>query len=144
MFVDKLLQFSDGQAVTAAAASDSVVDQGVANRLSHGGDLYLVVVVATALTDGGSNTGTNITLQGDSTESFSPDGTVTLGSFAQAAAAGTTKVFKLAPSLAPLAYRYLRVYYDPQGANLTGGAFSAFLTKDAQAYLAHAKNYTIT
>lgn len=145
MILDAELEFSAAQAVTAAAASTNYVDLGLASReIGLGQDLYVVVSVHTLLADGGSNTGTDVKLYGDSTTTFTPDGTFTLFSFAQAAAAGTTKIAKLSPGSAPLAYRYIELYYDPQGANLTAGKFDAYLTMDIQKYVAHADNITIS
>lgn len=145
MILDAQLEFSAAQAVTSAAASTNYVDLGLASReIGIGQDLYIVVSVQTALTDGGSNTGTNVILYGDSTTTFTPDGQFTLFSFAQAAAVGTTKIAKFSPGSAPLAYRYIELYYDPQGANLTGGAFDAYLTMDVQKYVAHADNISIS
>jgi hypothetical protein len=94
--------------------------------------------VATLLADGGSNTGTAVAIEGDSTTTFTPDGTVTVFTFAQAAAAGTIKIAKLSPGSAPLQYRYVRLKYTPAGADLTGGAFTAFLTTDIQQFVAYA------
>lgn len=146
MYVDALLLFSDAQAVTAAAGSDNTIDQGVAGGrdLGTGENVYLVVGVQTILADAGSNTSTAVAMEGDSTTSFSPDGTDTLLSFAQAAAAGTVKIARLYPGMASLAYRYLRLKYTPAGANLTGGAFDAFLAKDINKFVAYSKGYTIS
>ena len=144
MLVDALLQFSDAQAVTAAAGSTNTIDSSVARDLGTGEDLYIVVSVQTALTDGGSNTGTTVALEGDSTDSFSPDATEDLFTFDQAAAAGTVKIKKLSPGMAPLAYRYLRLKYTPAGANLTGGKFDAFITMNIDKYVAYADNVTIS
>lgn len=146
MFCDKLLQFSAAQAVTSAAASTNYLDLGVAGGrdIGTGQDLYVVVVVKTALTDGGSNTGTNVILYGDSSTSFTPDGQFTLFSFAQAAAAGTVKYAKLSPGSAPLQYRYIELYYDPQGASLTGGTFDAYITNDISKYTSYADAVTIS
>jgi hypothetical protein len=138
MYVDSQLLFSDAQAVTSAAGSTNTIDLGAVRDIGSGEDLYVVVVVDSALTDGGSNTSTAVALEGDSTDSFSPDGTVTLFSFAQAAAAGTVKIAKLSPGSAPLQYRYIRLKYTPAGADLTGGSFTAFLTHDVQNYVSYA------
>jgi hypothetical protein len=142
MYVDAALRFSNAQAVTAAAGSTEYVDLGSVRDIGTGEDLYLVVSVVTALTDGGSNTGTAVAIEGDSTTSFTPDGTVTVFTFAQTAAAGTTKIVKLSPGSAPLQYQYIRLKYTPAGADLTGGAFTAFLTTnvDAVKYYADAVN----
>lgn len=144
MYQDAMLQFSSSQAVTAAAGSTNTIDTSIARDLGTGEDLYVVVAVVTTLTDGGSNTGTAVALEGDSTTTITPDGTDTLFTFAQAAVAGTVKYAKLSPSHAALAYRYLRLKYTPAGANLTGGAFTAFITKDIAKYVSYAKGYTIS
>lgn len=146
MITDLENQFSASQAVTAAAGSTNTYDQGVAggNALGTGENLYVVCAVITALTDGGSNAGTVVALEGDSTTSFTPDGTVDLFTFAQAAAAGTIKIKRLSPDDAPLAYRYLRLKYTPTTANLTGGAFSAWITNNIQKWTAYADNITIS
>lgn len=140
MIIDAEARFSNAQAVTSAAGSDNTYDQGVAGGrgLGVGEDIYLVVQVHTTLGDGGANTGTAVALEGDSTESFTPDGTDTLFTFAKDAVAGTTKIAKLSPYMAALAYRYLRLKYTPAGANLTSGKFNAFLTKDISAFAAYA------
>lgn len=144
MYVDANLQFSNQQAITSAAGSTNTVDTSLARSLGSGQDLYLVVQVHTLLADGGSNTGTAIALEGDSTTTFTPDGTNTLFTFAQAAAAGTTKIAKLSQGHAALAYRYLRVKYTPSGADLTAGKFNAFLTTDVQDYTSYADGITIS
>lgn len=143
MICDAFLQLSNAQAVTSAAGSTNNVDLGAVRDIGSGEDLYLVVTVTTTLTDGGSNTGTAVAIEGDSTTSFTPDGTVTVFTFAQAAAAGTTKICKLSPTSAPLQYRYIRLKYTPAGADLTGGAFSAYITKDVQNFVAYADNVAI-
>ena len=144
MILDAELEFSNAQAITAAAASTNYVDLGAVRDIGTGEDLYVVVSVQTALTDGGSNTGTDVILYGDSTTTFTPDGSQTLFTFAQAAAAGVTKYAKLDPGSAPLQYRYVELYYSPTGANLTAGKFDAYLTKDISKWLAYADNITIS
>ncbi len=141
---DAALCFSNAQAVTAAAGSTDYVDLGSVRDIGTGESLYIVVSVDVALTDGGSNTSTVVALEGDSTTSFSPDGTQDLFSFAQAAAAGTVKIAKLDPGAAPLQYRYIRLKYTPAGADLTGGKFSAYITKDISKWTAYADNITIS
>ena len=144
MYVDALLTFSDAQAITSAAGSTNTIDLSAVRDIGTGEDLYLVVSVQTALTHGGSNTSTAVAIEGDSTESFSPDGTFTIGSFAAAAAAGTTLIAKLSPGSAPLQYRYIRLKYTPAGADLTGGKFDAFITKDIAKFAAYADAITIS
>ena len=145
MILDFEQVFSDEQAVTSAAGSTHTLDMGVAGRdIGTGDNLYVVVQVHTALTDGGSNTSTAVALEGDSTTSFSPDGTRTLFSFPQAAAAGTVRIARLQPGGDPEQYQYLRLKYTPAGADLTGGKFNAFLVHDIQKYTSFADNITIS
>lgn len=142
MYCDDLLKFSSAQAITAAAASTSYLDLGVARDMGCGEDLYVVTVVTTALTDGGSNTGTDVYLYYDSTTTFTPDAKQKLYSFPQAAAAGTVRYAKISP--VSTNYQYAEVYYDPQGANLTAGNFTSFIVKDISNYVNYAKGYTIS
>jgi len=144
MYVDALNLFSNQQAVTAAAASTSSIDLASVRDIGTGEPLYIVVVVSTTLTDGGSNTSTAVALEGDSTTTFTPDGTRTLFSFAKDAVAGTMKIARLTPGEDPLQYRYIQLKYTPAGANLTGGAFTAFITTDVQKYTAFADAITIS
>ncbi len=146
MIVDKHLAFSVGQAITAAADSTDYWDQGVAGGrdVGTGEDLYLVTVVATALTDGGSNTSTVVALQGDSATTFTPDATIDMYSFPQAAAAGTVRFKKLSPGDTPLQLRYVNVRYAPAGASLTGGTFTTFITTDVSRYVSYNDAVTIS
>lgn len=146
MYQDSALTLSLAQAVTSAAGSTDYYDQGVAGGrdLGTGEPLYVVVVVATALTDGGTNAGTVVALEGDSSTSFTPDGTRNLFTFAQAEAAGVVKYARLQPGGAPEAFRYLRLKFTPTTADLTGGTFTAFITSDIQKYVSYAKGYTIS
>ena len=146
MLLDSQLQFSAAQAVTAAAGSTNTIDTNVAGGrdLGTGEPLYIVASVITTLTDGGSNAGTVVALEGDSTTTFTPDGTENLFTFAQAAVAGTIKIARLQPGSAPLAYRYLRLKFTPTTADLTGGTISAWMTNRIDKWKAYADNITIS
>lgn len=146
MYVDDFLLFSDAQAITAAAGSDSTIDCGVAGGrdLGTGKDLYVVVSVDTAFTDAGSNSTLTVALEGDSTSTFTPDGTQDLFTIPALAAAGAIYFSKLDPGAAPLGYRYLRLKYTPNNGDLTTGAVTAFITTDIAKFTAYAKNYTIS
>ncbi len=145
MFIDAQLLFSDAQAVTAAAGSTNTVDLGVASDIGTGEDLYLVSVCDVAMTDGAGNTyPLVVALEGDSTTTFTPDGTQDMFTFPAASAAGTTKIAKLSPGSAPLQYQYIRVKYTPTGGNLTGGSFTTFITKDISKFTAYADAITIS
>lgn len=144
MILDAHNQFSDAQAVTSAAGSTNTIDLGAVRDIGTGEPLYIVVSVQTTLGDGGSNTGTVVALEGDSTTSFTPDGTVDLFTFAKDAAAGTVKFAKLDPGSAPLQYQYIRLLYSPAGASLTSGKFDAFLTNNIEKYVSYADAITIS
>lgn len=144
MYVDAQLLFSDAQAVTAAAASDNVVDLGIARDIGTGENMYLVVVCDTAMTDAGSDSTLDVILQGDSTTTFTPDGARTLFQFGATSAAGTSKIARLDPGSEPLQYRYIRLYYSPNNGDLTTGSFTAFITNDIEKYTAYADGYTIS
>lgn len=145
MIMDALLQFSDAQAVTAAAGSTNSVDLGSVRDIGTGEDLYVVSVLTVAMTDGAGNTyPLVVALEGDSADSFTPDGTQDLFTFPAASAVGTTKIAKLSPGSAPLQYRYVRLKYTPTGGNLTAGSVTAFVTTDIAKFASYAKGYTIS
>lgn len=144
MYVDSLLQFSDAQAVTAAAASDSVVDLGAVRDIGTGEDLYLVCVCDVAMTDSSSDSTLVVAIEGDSTDTFTPDGTQDMFTFAALSAIGTVKIAKLSPGSAPLQYRYIRLKYTPANGNLSAGSFTAFLTNNVQKFVAYADNIQVS
>lgn len=143
MIHDALLLFSDAQALTAAAASTSYVDLGAARNIGVGEDLYVVLVVDVALTDSGSNSTVTVDLYGDSSTTFTPDGTQTLFTIAAVAAAGTKYVAKISPGLAAQ-YRYMELYYTMNNGDLSTGSVTAFITHDPDQYTSYAKNYTLS
>jgi len=145
MYMDALLRLSNAQAVTAAAASESVIDLQSNRDIGTGQDLYLVSVLTVAMTDGAGNTyPLVVALEGDSTDSFSPDGTQDQYTFPAASPIGTVKYAKLDPGAAPLQFRYIRAKYTPTGGNLTAGSVTTFITTDIQKFKAYAKGYIIS
>jgi hypothetical protein len=144
MYVDKLLQFSSAQAITAAAASTDYIDLGSVRNIGDGEDLYLVSVVTTAFTDASSNSTLSVSLYGDSTTTFTPDGSDVVFTIPALAAIGDTFAAKLSPSHAALGYRYVQAYYTPNNGDLSTGAVTTFITKDISKYRAYADNITIT
>lgn len=142
MYIDALLLFSDAQAITATAASTSHVDFGAVRDVGAGEDLYVVVSCDIAMTDAGSDSTVAVSIEGDSTTTFTPDYTRTLFTFSALAAAGTIKYAKLSPGDVNL--RYLQLMYTVAGGNLTTGSFTAFLTNDIDKYTSYADNITIS
>lgn len=144
MYVDAQNLFSDAQAITAAAGSDNTIDLGAVRDIGTGENLYLVVSVDVAFTDGSSDSTLTVAIEGDSTTTFTPDGTETAFTIPALAAAGNLYFYRLNPGSAPLAYRYIRLKYTPNNGNLTTGSLTAFLTHDIQKYTSYAKGYTIS
>lgn len=129
MIFDALLQFSDAQAVTAAAASTNYVDLKKARNIGIGEDLYIVLIIDVAMTDSGSDSTLTVDLQGDSTSTFTPDGTQTLFVIPAVSAIGTKFVQRVSPGLAA-AYEFLQLYYTPNNGNLSAGSFTAFICRN--------------
>lgn len=142
MIMDSLLLFSDAQAVTSAAASDSVVDLGSARNIGVGEDLYIVAILDVAMADTGSDSTLAVALEGDSTSSFTPDSTITLFTFAAISAIGTKKVAKVPPDFMNL--RFARLKYTPAGGDLSAGSITAFVTHDPDQYTSYADGITIS
>jgi hypothetical protein len=142
MVLDGELQFSDAQAVTAAAGSTNTIDFGAARDMGVGEQLYVVVVVDEAFTDAGSDSTVVVAIEGDSTSTITPDYTRDLFTFAALSAVGTVKIAAMGPD--DLQYRYARLKYTPANGNLSTGKFTAFLTKDIQKWKAYATNLVIS
>lgn len=141
MYVDALLLFSDAQAITSAVGSTSTIDLGAVRNIGAGEKLSVVVTIDTTFADTDSNSTLTVALEGDSTDSFTPDGTQTLFVIPALAAAGNKYVASVSPALAGN-YRYIRLKYTPDG-DLSAGAVTAFLAKDVDLYTSYADAITI-
>jgi hypothetical protein len=154
MIMDKLLEFSDAQAVTATAISANVADlyplgnQTVTNLtrdIGTGEDLYLVVRTLAAATDAGSDATLTITLESDDNVGLTTPTvhyTSATMAFATFSPAGTELVKIKIPAGAY--ERYLGVRYTVASGPLTAGTFDAFIVKDAQAYTTYKSGFTIS
>jgi len=145
MLIDAQLRFSDEQAVTAAAASENILDLGIERYPGTGKNLYLVVLCTVAMTDGGSDSTLEVKLQSDAAAAFSspadvPGGIV--GTFPATSAIGAQLQMRLPPAAA--FERFSRLYFTPANGDLSTGSFSAFIVHDIDAWNAYAKNYTIS
>lgn len=143
MYLDQQLLFDDNAEHLTNEGSTNLVDLGAARNIGVGESLYFVIVVDTALTDASSNSTMTITLETDDNSSFSSATTAqTIGTFEALAAAGTRLVAKLQPDA--INERYLRVKYTVANGDLSTGKFTAFLTKDLQAYTSYPDGFTIS
>lgn len=142
MLFDKENQFSDAQAITAAAKSTNVIDLGVARDMGAGENLFLVAVVDTAFTDAGSDSTLAVNLETDDDSAMgSPTVIQNLFTFPALSPVGTKKVARLQPADYE---RYIQLAFVPAGGNLTTGAITAFLCKDADVQKYYADAITIS
>lgn len=152
MYIDKQLEFSDSQAVTATAISANVVDlvsnssgKNLVRDIGTGQDVYLVVMTTVAATDADSDATLTVTLESDSAAGLNSaavthfsTGALAFGSFSPAGSV------LAAVKLPKGEYkRYLGVRYTVASGPLTAGQFDAFLTTDVDAFRAYAKNYVV-
>lgn len=143
MYLDAQLLFSDAQAITAAAGSTNKIDFGAARDIGTGEPLYVVVTVDVAFTDASSDSTLTVALEGDSTTSFTPDGTQQLFIIPALAAAGAIYVARISPDYAAN-YRYMRLKYTPNNGDLSTGSLTAFITNNVQKYASYADGITIS
>lgn len=161
MFLDKNLEFSDAQAVTASAISSNVYDLfsvklgGAAAadispnaRIDIGegtDDLWLVVSTAVAITDTGSDATLTITLEsaddaGLTTNAIVHAATSALA-FATYSPAGTQVwAIKLPPGLYR---RYLGLRYTVGAGPFLTGAIDAFMTPSLQLNRPYKSGFTV-
>lgn len=143
MFLDAHNLFDDNAEHLTTEASTNLIDLGAVRNMGVGEDIYFVIQVDTAFTDGSSNSTMAITLETDDNASFSSATTAqTIGTFAALAAAGTRLIAKLQPNA--INERYLRVKYTVANGDLSTGKFTAFLTKDIDAFTAYPDGITIS
>lgn len=126
MLIDKELEFSDAQAITAAAASTNIVDQGTAGDAFEHGLRFVVTIVDE--TDLDPTTSLTVALQTATDAAFSSPVTLyTQTTLTAALLAGTKLVDVLVPGGA---LQFLRAYYTPNGGNATQGAVDAALVRN--------------
>lgn len=143
MYVDAQNEYSDAQAITATAVSTNALDHSENRDLGVGEDIWLVVSVAVAMTDAGSDSTVTVTIETDDTDAFgSALITRTLTVFAALSAVGEIRIARLGPD--DINETVSRLRYTVANGDLTTGSFDGFLTKDIQRYIAYADNITIT
>lgn len=120
MYIDKNLQVSNEQAVTASAASTDVIDFGQASPDIGMADLYAVITVDESATAAGAATVT-FSVQDSADNSTFADVAVTAAIGKATLVAGYQHVIPMPTKLR----RYSRVYYTVGTGPLTAGKFSA-------------------
>lgn len=126
MWIDKLLEFSDSQALTATAVSTNVVDLTTDRDIGPGSPIWWVVNVEVAL-DGTTGDETYVvTLQTDDNAAFSSATTIATITMTRGDAVGK-RYFVGIPSENE---RYLRVNYTLGGTTPTGTVSSWITNED--------------
>lgn len=135
-YIDKELELSDGQALTATGNSENVIDLGYDGAdAGTGKQLFLVVRSNAAM--GGTNPTINVTLQESDTENMaSPRAVVSTGVVPGASFGAGTAIHLPIP---PHAGRYLRVSYTLGGTSPTANV-SANIQLDIQRWKAYEAN----
>lgn len=141
---DKKNCFGEAVAITASAAFTDSINLGplasgnAVRNIGPGEDLYLYIVVDTAVQSAGSST-VAFTLETDSTSAFSSVATVyTTGAIAKAALIAGYEVAKVKLPIATYE-QHLRLYATVATADLTAGKFSAYLVRDVPAWTSYAR-----
>lgn len=138
MIIDKLLQVSDKQTLTATAASTDVIDAGAVRKgpardLGGGEQLYAVFVMDSDTAAAGAATVT-FSVQ-DSADNVTFADVVASGAIGKAALkAGAHVVLPLPPGMR----RYIRANYTVTNGPLTAGTVSAQIVRDYQRNVAFA------
>jgi hypothetical protein len=143
MIFDKTLLFSEAQAITATAASTNHIDLGAMGTV-HGAaaalsqdsfksvKVPLLVQVVTTFDSAADDETLKIDIELDSTDTFTPDKTITLGTFPIASlVAGFQIPWTLLPQGVNL--RYARLKYTVAGSgNFTAGKITAGVVAGVQ------------
>lgn len=128
MFIDKLLQVSNEQAVTSSAASTDVIDFGQVNPDIGMSDITsMVITVDESATAAGAATVT-LSVQDSADNSSFADVAVTAAIGKATLVAGYQHVIPMPTKLR----RYCRVYYTVGTGPLTAGKFSAQIVTGIQ------------
>jgi len=128
MILDKTLELSLAQAVTATALSTNVIDMASARNIGAGEDLFLYIRVGAAATAAGAAT-VSFQLQTDSSPAMGTAVTVLdSGAIAKASLGANTALKFRLPSSA--FKQYLALNYLIATGPLTAGDFSAWICSD--------------
>ncbi len=132
MILDKEQMFSDGQAVTASAASTNYIDLGAVRDIAIGEPLEVLFVAPEAAQSAGAST-LVISLETDSQSSFATKVTLAQsGVIAKSAITAGAELWR--PKVPAGVQRYLRAFYTVGVADLTAGTFTAGILLDRAAH----------
>lgn len=137
MIFDLQTLFSNAQAITATAGSTNTIDlgpiaTGITRDIGKGTKIPLLVQVVETFDTAAEDGTLTIALELDSTDTFTPDKSIDLGTFTEAElVAGFQIPFDYVPN--GVNYRYCRLKYTVGGAgNFTAGKITAGITMGVQ------------
>ena len=143
MIFDAQNLYSDAQALTATAASENLIDHGIARDLGVGENLYIVLIVDVALTDSGSDSTVTVTIETDALAAFgSATTTQTLFTIPATSAIGAKFIARIQPD--GINEAFSRLKYTMANGNLSTGSVTAFIAKDVDKFIPYADNSTIS
>ncbi len=133
MYIDKRLQVSSDQALTASAASTDVIDLGSDRDIGPGEPMWLVVAVKEAL--GGTTPTIKVEIETDDNVNFSSAAKIAASpTFSGAAAFPAGKMVVI-----PMPYeneRYLRAYFTLGGTSPTAKVDAFFTNQEPRSWMA--------
>jgi len=130
MYMDGENEFCNADALTATAASETVIDMMVARR-GRGGPLPIWANVQTALASAGGTATLNVDLQTDDNEDF--DHATTLWSVDGIAEADLVAGYRFnLPDIPENTERYVRLYFVVGTEDFTSGNIDAGIVADKQ------------
>lgn len=138
MIIDRQLQFSRDQAITADAISSNVVDLGPLSAgntirdIGAGEPLYLHILVKTPLTDADGSPTLTVTLESDSAAGLNSSPTVhwTASAITEATLVAGYWIAKGIAIPAGAYQRYLGIRYTTNVADFDGGTVDAWLSNN--------------
>lgn len=143
MILDTNLTFCEAEAAFGTAATrleGDVADLNAAGAFLGPQHLFLVIQITTTFASAGAAT-VQFQLASDAAAAIATNGTATVHAATQAFVFSTltagTRIILPLPGGFPDAERYLGILVVTAGATTTAGAFSAFLTTDAQNWKAY-------
>lgn len=128
--IDKFNEFSNAQAPTTGSTTSTKSFDTKGADIGTGEEMYLVVQVDTAVTSAGAATVEFKYVESATQDLGTPTVLATSGAIGKATLVAGYQVLKI--KIPENTKRYVGVIYTVATADLTAGAFSAFLCKDLQ------------
>lgn len=143
MILDAFHEFSDGQALTATAASTNVIDLSIDRNIGIGEPMAVLLLVDVAADDTNGDETYVADIETDDNDSFSSATTIASMTITRGDAAGTRYVAFIPKSQS--AEQYLRLNYTLGGTSPSVTVSAYLLPADGiDGYVSYANAYTIS